>query len=89
MIKKFVVFGTILFLLFEVLYFQSNQDLKTVVNQEDTNEVYQLAFSSKREEFLKQYPEIILEEHDDTLIVLTNSKVLEEIQKNYPITIEK
>jgi len=89
MIKKIIVFGTIAFLLFEVLYFNSNVAIHEMENQVDKEKVYKLAVEDHKEDFLNQYQDIVLEDKENTLVVLTNSKVIEEIQEKYHIIVEK
>jgi len=86
--KKMIVFGTILFLLFEVLYFQSNEAVFNM-ESENSNQVYRLAFHDEKDDFLTQYKEIVLEDEENALLVLTNPSVIQEIQEKYHITIEK
>lgn len=89
MFKRVIVLGTIVFLLFEVLYFNSNSILHEINDSDESTQVYQFGLTEGKDEFLNHYQEIILEDDDDTFVVLTSSKVMQEIEEKYPITMEK
>lgn len=88
MLRKGIFAITILFLLFEVLYFQSNSLVLDMEKRKDQNQIYRVALDEGREDFLNLYQDIILEDENTSVVVLTSSTIVEEIQKNYSITVE-
>ncbi len=87
--KKIIIAGTFVFLLFEILFYQSNIAVHNMKERDDKIEVYHLTLENRQDEFRKEYPNIILEENDHSIIVLANSKDIQEIEKKYSITVEK
>lgn len=87
--KKIILAGTVLFLLFEVLYFTSNASIAKYSSQKEKDNVYTISMIEGKEQFLKDYQDIVLEEKEDVIVVLANSHQMQEINQKYNITIEK
>lgn len=87
MIKKIILASTLVFLLFEVMYFQSNIAVKEYAAIEK-EEVYTLLLLDEESNFKDDYEEIILEENENQVIVLATKEKMQEITENYNIKIE-
>ena len=88
MLKKLILSSTLLFLLFEALFFLSNKKIEEMQANTHKNEVYKITLLEEKEEFKKNYQNLILEEDDDSILLITSKKNLEEIKEKYKITIE-
>jgi len=88
MLKKIVLLGTLVFLLFEVLFFDSNNKISNL-EESDGLDVYKISINESKEEFMEDYENIILEVNEDEVTVLTNSSNFSKIKEKYPITIVK
>lgn len=88
MMKKIGVLLSLLFLFFELIYFNSNVQVTKLQNNPSKKEVYKVSLIEDREGFVQDYKDIIVEESDDSLLVLTSLETLTEIQKKYVINIE-
>lgn len=88
MLKKLILSSTLLFLLFETLFFSSNQRLEEIKENPDKNEVYKITLLEEKEEFKKNYRNLILEEEDDSILLIASKKNIEEIKEKYNVTIE-
>lgn len=87
MIKKIILASTLVFLLFEVMYFQSNIAVKEYASIEK-EEVYTISLLEDEANFKDNYEEIILEENENQVIILTTKSKMQEITENYNIKIE-
>lgn len=88
MLKRLILSSTLLFLLFEALFFASNKKLEEMEKNTDKNEVYKITLLEEKEEFKKTYQNLILEEEDDSILLIASKKNMEEIKEKYKITIE-
>lgn len=86
--KKLIMTTTFVFLIFEVLYFTSNNQAERL-NRECINDVYTISVNQdKKAAFLDDYANIILEENDNKIIVLTDKNTLKNINENYNVKID-
>jgi len=88
MLKKLILSSTLLFLLFEALFFMSNAKLEEMKENKDKNEVYKITLLEEKESFKNDYQNLILEEEDDSIVLITSQKNLEQIKEKYKITVE-
>lgn len=89
MLKRIIVLSTIIFLLFEVIYFDSNNKLEQLEDNSNSSNVYTISIGDNKEQFLKDYEDIILEITEEEVTVLTNSADFTKIKEKYPVTIVK
>lgn len=87
-IKNIILVFTVAFLLFEILFFSSNnQSIK--LNDSNLRDVYELAIlDSDREQFMNEYASIILDEDNDKLIVMTTKDIIQKIGNDYNIIVD-
>lgn len=91
MFKRMILLTTIIFLLFEVIYFDSNKNVELLQDNKNGSNVYKISIDvvNNKEQFFEDYEDIILEIIDDEVTVLTDSKNFTKITKKYPIRIVK
>lgn len=89
MLKKIILLGTVVFLLFEVLYFDSNNKVEQLEDNDKSSNVYKISINERQDEFLKDYKDIILEINEKDVTVLTDYNNFTKIREKYPITIVK
>lgn len=89
MLKRIILLTTIIFLLFEVIYFDSNKKTEQLSDSDKGTNVYKISIDDNKEQFLIDYEDIILEISDDEITVLTDSNNFTKITKKYPIRIVK
>lgn len=88
MFKKIGVLLGLLFLFFELLFFQSNNAVVEFSQNSSKQEIYVVTLMDKKNEFLDEYGDFILEDNNEYITMLVSSETLVEIQKNYEIKIE-
>ena len=89
MLKRIILLTTIIFLLFELIYFDSNKKTEELSDSNKGTNVYKIVVDNDKEQFLIDYEDIILEISDDEITVLTDSNNFTKITKKYPIRIVK
>lgn len=89
MLKKIFVFSTIIFLLFEITFYDSNKSVDRLNSREDKLSVYRLAINEDRETFINDYKDIILDEEDNDIVILISENDFEKIKEKYLVTIVK
>ena len=89
MFKRIILLTTIIFLLFELIYFDSNKKTEELSDSNRGSNVYKIVVDNDKEQFLIDYEDIILEIEEDEITVLTDSNNFTKITKNYPVRIVK
>jgi len=89
MLKRIILFSTMIFLLFEVVYFDSNNRLEDMKDNKDGSNIYTIYMDNNKDLFLKDYEDIILDVKDKEIIVMTDSLELIKIKEKYPVVIVK
>ena len=89
MFKRIILLTTIIFLLFELIYFDSNKKTEELSDSNKGSNVYKIVVDNDKEQFLIDYEDIILEIEEDEITVLTDANNFTKITKNYPVRIVK
>lgn len=89
MLKRIVLLAIIIFLLYELIYFDSNKKTELLSDNDKGSNVYKIVIDNNKEQFLKDYEDIILEIKEEEITVLTNASNFTKITKNYPVRIVK
>ena len=89
MFKRIILLTTIIFLLFELIYFDSNKKTEELSDSNKGTNVYKIVVDNDKEQFLIDYEDIILEIEEDEITVLTDANNFTKITKNYPVRIVK
>lgn len=89
MLKRIILITIIIFLLFELIYFDSNKKTELLSDNDKGSNVYKIVIDNNKEQFLKDYEDIILEIKEEEITVLTNASNFTKITKNYPVRIVK
>ena len=72
MFKRIILLTTIIFLLFELIYFDSNKKTEELSDSNKGTNVYKIVVDNDKEQFLIDYEDIILEIEEDEITVLTD-----------------
>lgn len=89
MLKKIFVFSTIIFLLFEITFYDSNKSVDRLNSREDKLSVYKLAINEDRETFINDYQDIIVDEESSSVTILTSKDNFVKIKEKYSVKIVK